>query len=170
MLDAAQRSLAIEPGDAARGLHRHDGSHAQLDRLPDRVIHAVGRGEALNQRDRERRFALDRAPHVDAGDNAATIDTGQPRGTFAALAVEERDRGAGRKPQNARGMMRRACRQGDLRACGNGRRTEKAWRHALRAGEPATMSQPKRAATGRAEAPTRGRVAIALFIYVSQTT
>src|SRR5206468_1060108 len=120
------------------------------DRLPDRVIHAVGRGEALNQGDRERRFALDRAAHVDAGDYAATIHTGQPRGTFAALAVEERDRRAGRKPQNARGMMRRACRQGDLHAGGKGRRTEKTWRHALRAAEPATMSQPKRAATGRA--------------------
>ena len=49
----------------------------------------------------------------------------------------------------ARGMMRRARRQGDLRAGGQWRRTKKAWRHALPAGECTGRSPSKRAASGR---------------------
>ena len=40
--------------------HRRDGGNAHLDRLLDHVVHALGAGQALQQRDVQGDFALDR--------------------------------------------------------------------------------------------------------------
>ena len=64
MLGALRRACRVKPRDAARRRHRRDSRYAHLDRLLDNVVHALGDGQALQQRDLQGRFALDRVVYA----------------------------------------------------------------------------------------------------------
>ena len=96
------RSPAGKPR-AARRDHRLDRGRAELDRLAHDEIHRVVRGDALHQRDGQRRFALDRRERVEAHPRVALVGAHERRREFAAGAGEQRQRVA-----DARGAARAA--------------------------------------------------------------
>src|SRR5258708_29395906 len=89
VLHAALRAFTVELHSAARGRHRHDRRDAQLDRLLDRIVHAIGGGEPLDQRYRQRRLTLDGQTFANAYADCAVVDAGELGEAFAALAIEQ---------------------------------------------------------------------------------
>jgi hypothetical protein len=93
--------VALEPHHAARRLHRHDARDAELGRLLHHEVHALAAGDALHQRDRERRFRTRGREARDLDLDAAAPQLQHAPRVVVAVAVEERHRVAGAQPQDA---------------------------------------------------------------------
>ena len=96
---------AFELDLAAFGEHRLDAGHAQFDGLGQGEVHAVATGDGLVERDRQRRFALRAVLRGNGQRHALAIGMVDMRGVLVAVAVEQRDRRLGAKPEHRAQMM-----------------------------------------------------------------
>ena len=99
MLAPAIGALGPELHHAARGHYRHDALHTEFRRLLHDEIHALAAGDALQQRDGERRLAFDGPMFADLREYTRAPGVLQLRGVLAAPAIEQHHLGAIAQPQ-----------------------------------------------------------------------
>jgi hypothetical protein len=118
MFALAHALFGVEFDHGTLGEERHDARHPELGGLLHDEIHALAARDALQQRDLQRRLAFDIVVRENLRRDALASGRLERRRELPSGAIEQGERRARRKAQDARQMLPRLRGQHDLGTLG----------------------------------------------------